>query len=198
MNKHIIGLIIFSFIVGMSAFIASFFVKMPQMPSIDPVNVSESRDYIYNGTTSCRKKKRKPRPKAENEMVFAKVSQAVFNLNKKQLDTQFMLERNDESVETVKVALHFFVNDKYGVQHISTEYVTLNPNFDLGDKAITTNASSFKWLNKLESRENLYVISEVVNSSTGNYNNPPAFDSYEATAVLVSPQSTVKSGGILQ
>lgn len=195
MNKHIIGLIIFSFIVGMSAIIASFFVPMPQMPKIDSVSVSESNDYVYRGSTSCKKKKRKPRPKDYSEMASAKVSQAVFDLNKKQLDTQFTIERADDSTETVKVALHFFVNDRFTVQHIKTEFVTLTPNFDMGDKAMTTKISSFRWLNNLESRENLYVIAEVVTDSYNHKNYAPVFDSYEATAVLLSPKRN--GGGIL-
>ncbi len=196
MNKHIIGLIIFSFIVGMSAIIAGFFVPMPQMPKIDSVKVSEANDYVYRGSTSCKKKKRKPQPKDYNELASAKVSQAVFDLNKKQLDTQFTIERADDLTETVKVALHFFVNDRFGVQHIKTEFVTLTPNFDIGDKAMTIKTSSFRWLNNLESRENLYVIAEVVTDSY-NYNNyAPVFDSYEATAVLLSPKRS--GGGILQ
>lgn len=196
MNKHIIGLIIFSFIVGMSAIIAALFVPMPQMPKLDSVKVSESNDYIYRGNTYCKKKKRKPRPKDYSELASAKVSQAVFDLNKKQLDTQFTIERGDDSTETVKVALHFFVNDRFGVQHIKTEFVTLTPNFDIGDKAITTKTSSFKWLNNLESRENLYVIAEVVTDSYNYKHYAPVFDSYEATAVLLSPKRS--GGGILQ
>ena len=184
MNKHFIGLIIFSFIVGMSAIIASLFIQMPQMPKIEAVKVSESNDYVYRGNTHCKKKKRKPRPKNYSELASAKVSQAFFDLNKKQLDTQFMIERANDSTETVNVALHFFVNDRFGVQHIATEFVTLAPNFDIGDKAITTKISSFNWLNNLESRENLYVMPEVIKNSDTYKNYPPIFDSFEATAVL--------------
>lgn len=188
MNKHIIGLIVFSFIVGMSAIIASFFVPMPQMPKIDSVRVSDSHEYLYRGSTSCKKKKRKPRPKDYSELAVAKVSQAVFDLNKKQLDTQFLIERANDSTETVNVALHFFVNDNFGVQHIATEFLTLTPNFDMGDKAMLSKVSSFNWLNNLESRENLYVMAEVVNSEVRYRKTPPKFDTYEATAVLVSPR----------
>ena len=195
MNKHIIGLIIFSFIVGMSAIIASFFIPMPQMPKIDSVSVSESNEYIYRGSTSC--KKRKPRPKDYSHLASAKVSQAVFDLNKKQLDTQFTIERADASTETVKVALHFFVNDRFTVQHIKTEFITLAPNFDIGDKAMTTKISSFRWLTHLESHENLYVMSEVVTDSDNYKKSAPVFDSFEASAVLLSPR-IVKSQGILQ
>ncbi len=196
MNKHIIGLIIFSFIVGMSAIIASFFVPMPQMPKLDSVKVSEANDYIYRGTKSCKKKKRKPRIKNYDILASAKVSQAVFDIEKKRLNTEFTIERADDSTETVNIALHFFVNDGYAIQHIKTEYVTLTPNFDIGDKAITQNKSSFRWLNKLESRENLYVIPEVVKDNYSYSKQPPFFDASEATAVLLSPKRS--GGGILQ
>jgi hypothetical protein len=189
MNKHIVGLIIFSFIVGISAIIASFFVQMPQIPTLDQVRVSGENPYIYRGHKSCGKKKRKPRPRDYSELASAKVSQAVFDLDKKQLDTEFTIERTNDSTETVNVALHFFVNDRYGVQSIATEFITLNPNFDIGDKAVTTKISSFKWLNNLESRENLYVMPEVVTNEYNYTNYPPTFDSSEATAVLLSPRT---------
>lgn len=196
MNKHIIGLIVFSFIVGMSAIVAGFFIRMPQIPEIAPVRVSESNDYIYRGNTYCKKNKRKPRPK-NSDLAFAKVSQSVFDLNKKQLDTEFIIERANDSTEDVNVALHFFVNDRFGVQHIATEFVTLTPNFDLGDKAMTSKISSFKWLSNLESRENLYVMAEVIDNNYSYEKLPPIFDTYEATAVLISPR-VGRSGGILQ
>lgn len=191
MNKHIIGLIVFSFIVGMSAVIASFFIPMPQMPKLDSVRVSESNDYIYRGSTSCKKKKRKPRPKNQSALADSKVSQAVFDFNKKQLDTELTIERADDATETVNIALHFFVNDQFGVQHIATEFVKVSPNFDIGDKAVVRKTSSFKWLNNLESHENLYVISEAVNNYDADYHQSPTFDAFEATAVLISPQRTV-------
>lgn len=196
MNKHIIGLIVFSFIVGMSAIVAAFFVRMPPIPEVAPVKVSESNEYVYRGRTSCKKKKRKPRPKS-SDLASAKVSQAVFDLNKKYLNTEFIIERATDSTENINVALHFFVNDSFGAQHIATEFVTLTPNFDIGDKAMTSKLSSFNWLSNLESRENLYVMAEVVDTNYSYEKLPPVFDSYEATAVLVSPR-TVKTGGILQ
>ncbi len=195
MNKHIIGLIIFSFIVGMSAIIAGFFAPMPQMPKIDSVRVSEANDYIYRGGKSCRQKKRKPRLQNYDILASAKISQAVFNLNKRQLDTEFTVERGNDSTENVNVALHFFVNDGFAVQHIKTEYVTLTPNFDMGDNAITSKTTSFRWLNNLESRENLYVISEVVEKAYSYSNQPPFFDASEAAAVL---SIAVRNNGVLQ
>lgn len=185
MKRHIIGLIIFGFIISVTAVIASFFVKMPPIPVLEPV--FESRDFVYSGGKHCPGKRKKPRPKESGILTSVKVTQAVFDVKKKQLDTQFLIERGDEAIETVNVALHFFVYDQFGVQHIADEFVTLNPNFDMGDVAISKNIASFKWLTNLESRENLYVIS-VVTDKPGNRLNPPEFNSSEATAVLLSPR----------
>lgn len=184
MNKHFIGLIIFSFIIGISAIIASLFIQMPQMPEIQAVKVSESNDYVYRGNTYCQKKKKRHHPKQYNDLASVKVSQAFFDLDQKQLETQIMVERANDSTETVNIALHFFVNDRFGVQHIATEFVTLTPNFDIGDKAITTKISSYRWLNNLESRENLYVMPVVGNDYYNSNEFTAVFNSSEATAVL--------------
>jgi hypothetical protein len=184
MSKHIIGFIIFSFIIGVTAFLASFFVIMPTLPTLDPV---PKFGYIdYESGRHCKGKKRKPRPKAVDQSASVKVTQAFFDAKSKRLETQFAIERADESTETVNVALQFFVYDDFGVQHIADEFVSLEPNFDMGDIAVTNNSSSFRWLNNLQSRENLYVIAKATNNSR-YLHNPVDFDPSEATAVLLKP-----------
>lgn len=184
MNKHIIGVIIFSFIVGTSAIVASFFVKIPPLPTVEPV--AGFNDFVYRSEKNCKGKKRKHRPKSYDQSASVKVTQAVFDAKLKRLDTQLMIERSDESTESVDVVLQFFVSDDFGVQHIAEEYVTLNPNFDMGDVAVTKNNSSFKWLNNLQSMSNLYVIARATNGKRDVYN-PVEFDSSTATAVLLKP-----------
>ncbi len=189
MNKHILGFIVFSLIFGVFAIAASFFVTLPPMPALEPV--SEVSEVVYRGKKHCDRKKRKRRPKVVSETVSVKVSQAVFDVAKKQLDTQFLVERADESSENLDVVLHFFVNDGFTVQHIADEFISLNPNFDIGDTSMTNNVSSFRWLNNLESRENLYVISEVRSYSRYGHDRYD-FDPLEATPVLVKPRSANK------
>ncbi len=184
MGKHIVGFIIFSVIVGVTAFITSFFVKMPPMPALDPV--SENGLYAYQGDRHCKRKKRSPPPKAVDQIASVKVKQAFFDAKLRRLDTQFAIERADESTESVNVVLQFFVYDDFGVQHIANEFVSLNPNFDIGDVAVTNKSSSFKWLNNLQSRENLYVIAKATNDSRNRFDSVD-FDPSEATAVLLKP-----------
>ncbi len=189
MKKHIVGIVIFSFIVGVTAIIASFFVKMPTIPALDPV--FESTDYIYRGDRDCKRKKKRRHRKSVDQSVSLKVTQALFDARSKRLDTQFAIERSSENTETVNVVLQFFVYDEFGVQHIANEFISLNPNFDMGDVAVSKNTSSFKWLNNLESRENLYVMARAINGSL-HHNNSVDFDPSEATAVLLKPMTASK------
>jgi hypothetical protein len=126
-----------------------------------------------------------------DQSASVKVAQAFFDVKTNRLETQFAIERADESTESVNVVLQFFVYDDFGVQHIADEFVSLNPNFDMGDVAVTNNTSSFKWLSNLQSRENLYVIAKATNSPRDQYD-PVDFDPSEATAVLLKPMVTVR------
>lgn len=185
MNKHLFGLIIFSFIVGTSAVIAGMFVKLPPIPTLSPVSETENYE-VYRGRKHCKHKKRKPRPKAETESATVQAVQAVYDLESKELKTQLMVERFDETSEKFNVALHFFVNDGFAVQHIATEFVSVRPNFDMGDTASAISTSTFRWLENLESRENLYVIAKITDYSPDRLSFP-AFNAAEAQPVVAAP-----------
>jgi hypothetical protein len=149
MNKHIFGFILFSLIVGTSAFIYGFFFT--PLATIQPVYVFENQP---EKRKSCRKE---TYSRVERATVNAKVVQAVFNLNTNQLDMDLFLEGKDNSIDDVTVRLHFYVKDGAKTRYLRTEKVLLTPN----DKMIHSITESYDWLSDLKSRGNLYVVPQT-------------------------------------
>ncbi|MGI8640339.1 MAG: hypothetical protein ACR2MG_10390 [Pyrinomonadaceae bacterium] len=187
MNKHIIGFILFSLIVGTSAVFASFFYETPK---IDSINVSET-PVAYTGR-SCWKSTKNYR----SGLASVKISQAVFKLDTKELATDLSVTPGDESIKNVRLALHFFVKDGYSTRYLATENLT-NKNGDMKglydlneDKFIKTTfsiTSTYKLFRNLRSYENLYIIPQIITErdSFTDYA-PPQFDETNATPVTVA------------
>ncbi|MEZ5425217.1 MAG: hypothetical protein R2747_03025 [Pyrinomonadaceae bacterium] len=184
MTKHIVGIIIFSFIVGTSAVIGSLFYTVP---GPDSVSVTETDNYVYKKKKKrrCRRKKRRPRQELNGEATI-KIQQAVFNQATRKLDTRILLEREDDSTEAVDVALHFFVSDKYSTRHLATEFISVSPQLFGATEKGQRFSNSFSWLTDLQTRENLYVMPEVVGDRNSYLKNPPTFNPFEATAILLN------------
>lgn len=175
MNKHIFGFILFSLIVGTSAFIYGFFFT--PLATIQPVSVFEVRT---EKRKSCRKE---TYSRVERGEVTAKVVQAVFNSNTNQLDMDLFLERKNSSTDNVAVRLHFFVKDGAKTRYLATEKVDLTPDFNLDDKATHSITSSYEWLDNLKSRENLYVVPQTIGNTEREFT--PVFDEAKATSVII-------------
>lgn len=171
MTKHIVGLIIFTLIVGTSAIIAGLFgyVTTSEKTSVQTYN-EDYRSYKKKRKKRCRKH-RKPRPKE----VSAMVSQAVFDETNKNLTTEIAFENFFESEG--EIDLHFFVQDGFGIQYLKRETIKVSSYENVYE-------NSFGWLNRLESRENLYVVAKFKPDVESDYS-MEFFDGKNATPVLV-------------
>ena len=168
MKKHVIGFTLFSIIVGTAAFIYAMF---------NIVNVEEVFAPAYTPTyqtKSCWKTKRDFK---ESSVGAPVVRQAVLDLRTKQLNWELAAPQTNSII-----ALHFFVKDKSGARYINS---ALAPESGFENGVIKA-TSSYRWLDNLDSYENLYVIAEFTSRSNyQNKNNPPKFDSAKATSVLL-------------
>ncbi len=187
MNKHIIGFIIFSLIVGTSAVVASFFYGVPK---IESVNVSET-SVTYSGK-SCWKSTKN----YKSGLASVKVLQAVFNPDSKKLATNLSVTPGDNSFKNVRLALHFFVKDGNSTRYLATENLTdkngnLEGVYDLNEdkfsKTLFSVTSTYKLFSNLRSYENLYVIPQIFTErdSFTDYA-PPQFDEINATPVTLA------------
>lgn len=174
MNKqHIVGIIIFTLIVGTSIVIGSFFIKLPEKTS---VTVSDYDSFTYRSERKCRKKRKKRRP---TEDVSIKMDQAVFNPNLEKLSLSISLESKSGLENTAKVALYFFVNDKNGTRHLATEYTEVYTGSSVKE------INSYNWLRNLQTHENLYIIPQVINDYDDFSAYQPKFNESKATAIVL-------------
>lgn len=174
MNKqHIVGIIIFSLIVGTSIVIGSFFIQLPEKTS---VTVSDYDSFTYRSERKCRKKRKKRRPAEE---ISIKIDQAVFNTNTEKLSLGVSLEGKNDLERTAKVALYFFANDKNGTRHLATEYTEVYSGSSVKE------FNSYNWLRNLQSHENLYIIPQIKNEYNDFSAYQPKFDESKATAIVL-------------
>ena len=175
MTKHIIGLTLFSFIVGASAIVYALF-NIPEIVQVSEV-VTTSAPH-YNVKNSCRTKSKS----YKNNSI--KIKQAVLDLQTKQFVWELATpDRNEE------IALHFFSKDANGTRYITTERI----NNKFSYNGVLKVSDSYGWLNRRNSHENLYVVaqfdSDAVNYSENYqvYGNKfqPKFDARKAAAVTV-------------
>lgn len=181
MNKqHFIGLIIFSLIVGTAVVVKSFFIEMPE---INSVTVSEFKTESYHSKNNCRKKRKKPRKPKKPKPASIILDQAVFVFgeeNKLELDLS-LANTVKEPNQTANVALHFFVSDKYSTRHLKTEYISVFFNDGFAEKEL----SNLKWLNNLQSKNDLFVISESVDDLSDDRIYSPVFNKLKAKPILL-------------
>lgn len=166
MKKHIFGFALFSFIVGTAIFIYSmlnpFKVENNSAPNYSPSDLR---------VNSCWRMKRNLNTKRSGSPI---IKQAIFNLQSKQLNWEL-----DTSTINTPIALNFFIKDDKGTRYINTKIVPINAYHN----GRTGAASSFLWLNNLDSYENLYVTAEPV---TNNYEDVSKdFDLSKAAPVLI-------------
>ena len=140
--------------------------------------------------TSCWKSKRN----YKNKQTSPKITQAIFDSRTHKLETELFLHSDVKSTEDIKLALHFFVKDGNSTRYLATEDLTdkkvdMKGTFDMSER-MTKNSFDvtvpLEWLDDLKSRENLYVVPEII-SYTNNYKNyTPVFDELNATPVTLA------------
>ncbi len=180
MNQNVFGVILFSFIVGLSVLVSAYLVPLPTPPPVyeRPVTVknthscaSQSRTVI-NQTTPA-------------GLATVKITQAVLNQRTNQLNTEFSVKRENQPTKEVGVALHFFVKNGRTTQYLATETIIVRPDFEADDAANHDILSSFQWLDDLNRRDNLYVMPELSQNFRLNKSLEPKFESAHATPVLL-------------
>lgn len=151
MLKHLVGFVIFSFVVGMSLFISGFFYEIPSSDSVyvyeKPETISGERSFY-------------PRTFQRTESPYLKLNQAVFSWKTKQLDTSFEMKPEYADSKYVVVKLRFFAKGADEMRYLATEDITVMSDFDEYGVPVWNAVSSYLWLDNLRDSENLYVISD--------------------------------------
>ncbi len=170
MTKHIVGLILFTFIVGTSAIIAGLFYEVPKANSI-----KVKKNYYYTYKKKKKKKRCRKYRRSSAEIVSVNLSQAIFDSSANRLTAKIKYEDSWDSSGVVN--LHFFVKDKYGTRFLKTERLYASTAMDKYTKILD-------WMGRLDSRENLYVIPQV-QSDNYDITGYPKFNQFKATPILL-------------
>jgi hypothetical protein len=171
MKKHILGIAVFSLIVGVSVFVYCVFafenVKTDCFPQLQN-KIVESVVYNEVGGGGSG---------GERKII----KQAVLDLKTKQMNWELYEDRNKQK----PVLIHFFSADKNGERFIKTVYAPTADEF----------VSSYDWLDRLGKYENLYVIAEYENVDPNRYSKSsqvkpmplemPAFEINKAVPILI-------------
>ncbi len=155
MTKHIVGLILFSFIVGTSAFVAGLFYG-----TSDRIASSEiySRFDRYAGERKKRKKRKCPPHRHPHFEKFwgqsrdVNLVDAAYDSNSQKFNATALFSRG--TPEEFNLDLHFFVKDEFGTRFIKTE--------SLAASAWTNNyEDEFDWLTRFPQRGELYLMAQL-------------------------------------
>jgi len=166
MAKHIIGLILFSLIVGTSVFVAGV------SNYSSSVDVAKSYRLISKKKKKRRRRKRRCRP--HHRSVTVSVNQVSFNRNSEVLSASFDPSRYGNGV----VKLHFFAKDSHGTRFLKTEHMPY-----AGEGIESFKETS--WLSRIDRQQNIYVMAEV-SRYPRTWSHQPDFDHGRATPLLIS------------
>lgn len=181
MIKHIVGFVLFSFIVGTSAFVYGLFYSSP-----DPF-VVEVRDYKNWRYTASKKKKRKKRkcPPHRHPHFLDDSRVAVDGVDLRILEAAYVASTGNlrlrlaaDEIPAASVDLHFYAVDEFGERFIKTETVPA------ASVAGATREYSFRWLRTFQQRDKLFIIAEAA-SEGDEFAAPPRFSESWAAAVSV-------------
>lgn len=174
MKKQIIGFILFTTIVGVSAFIYS-------LRRAEPICV----------LTSSIEKRPSPirqieSPTEKNPETFA-ITQAVFDTTTNQINLELNLRQTANNRNSFPIALYFFVKEENGARLIESKKILVSPTFSKNGTARVEITNSFILLSEMKSKENLYVIAQALalNDEINTEKINPRFSENSATPVLL-------------
>lgn len=176
MIKHIVGFVIFSFIIGTSALIAAIF--SPAERIVKKVRISRSYDH-YSSRKHCKKRKKKKRKRHRvysGQENRGSLVQAVFDTGKKTL----RIERDSGVYDTEKGklrALHFYFVEESGAKHVLSRPIPIS-------SGVRMSTGWYESLADLVPHGNLYVM-ETHGDYSEKWNNAPVFDMNKAVPVLI-------------
>lgn len=176
MKQNFFGIVLFSMIVGTAIFISESFVILPTPPAV------EEKPLVFESKNRCGKSVYQ-----SNANGFAKVrlNQAVLNPKTGQLFTGLTLEKQNVSTEHIGLTYHFYTKDGLTNQYLASETVAIRPVFDINNRATHEITSSYSWLDKMASKNNIYVIAVSGSNVFGKHNPIPRFDESLAVPVLL-------------
>lgn len=193
MIKHIVGFVLFSFIVGTSAFVYGLIFGTSDASVSEPASVQ--RDWYAEKKKRKKRKCRKhkhPHPHFYKDAhskdyfdgplsnVKARIWEADYNESTGLLKVTISAGADIEP--TAVADLHFYVSDEFGVRYLKTETVDLK--FD----STFTQEHSFRWLKNFQQREDLFVIAEAKEFRDG-FVDPKGFSQELAAKVTLSGSS---------
>lgn len=179
MQRHILGIALFSSIVASAIFISWLFY-IPAPPAVVPLPTEEI--VFIKSKTSCWK----DAPRVKISMASSvKVGQAVFNVQTKQIESVLIFENEAPAGEWTSVNLHFFKKGADGTRYLAGENLSVVSDLKTDGEAAHSVISSFVWLDSLAAYDNLYVIAERGRGFGGNVE-PIAFDEKTARPVLLT------------
>jgi hypothetical protein len=181
MKKHIVGFILFCFVVGVAVFTSGVWRIFSEYEKVVPKREEDSYSKIKPILTET---------EATVGAIDKKsptVRQAVFNLNTKQVNLELLFRDRVSTSESIHVKLSYFRNDSKGARFITSEVVSLLPeSFYYRNKdATAVFTSSYEWLDKLDSYENLYVVAEFTGKYSSAEKTTPKFDAGFAKEILL-------------
>lgn len=145
MTKHVIGAIIFSLIVGTSAFIGGLFAAP---------NVNNNVDYSlgsYGDKCRKRRKKKRKRRRPHNfhrwHNASVSILTAEYDRSTGRLETNFSFSGVPEEFD---IELQFFVIDRYGKRYIKTETIP-------GSSWTLMYENRYSWIASFEQTDDLYL-----------------------------------------
>ncbi len=178
MKQNIFGLFIFGLIVGAAIFISGYTTVLPTEKVYDPVGNPEKR-------TSCFTKTYVPKVNS-NENV--KLVQATLNRKTKKLTTNFEVNSHKNNGEYVNVRLNFFMKNGKATSIIASEKLVFKPEIDSNGKLTQYILSSFNWLDRIDEKDNLYIVMDSNDNSNAMTIDDLNFDESKAIPVLIANQ----------
>ena len=177
MTKHIVGLVLFTFIIGTSAVIAGLFGDTPK--NMNSFVIGDSHKvYKRKKRRKRRCRKRRERPHFfQKRLISTGITQAVFDANTGLLTTSHAVKAANRGAKRGYLVYHFYVKNEFGTKHVRSERV-------LRAFKSSNMMSGFRWLNNQRSKDNLYIISEYKRFRHG-WREPLEFDESRAIPILI-------------
>jgi len=175
MTKHIVGLVLFTFIVGTSAGIAGLFGE----PSKQGNSFSLRENFrVFKRKRKKRRCRKRRRPRfLKRRLVSTGITKAVFDEESGLLLTKHSLRRSSNSKERKTLVYHFYVKDEFGTHYARSKRIS-------GAFSSSITVNGIEWLVNRRPKNDLYIMSEYVPNGR-SWKKPLEFDGSKAVLIRV-------------